>query len=144
MAMTVRVAAMLVAGTLGAIALLHLYWAVGGARARLGAVPERDGRPAFQPSRAATLAVAAALMAAAALVSVGGRLVPNPLPTTATRVLVFCLGGVLVARAIGDFRLVGFFKSARVGEFARRDTWLYSPLCLTLGIATLGIGYFYG
>jgi hypothetical protein len=135
---------MVVGGTLAAIALLHLYWGVGGQTARLGAVPERDGQPVFEPSRAATLAVAAALLAAAALVALGGRLLPNPAPAGVTRVLVFCLGGVLVARAIGDFRLVGFFKAIRAGEFARRDTWLYSPLCLLLGVATLGIGYFNG
>ena len=38
-------------------------------------------------------------------------------------------------RAIGDFKLVGFFKAARGSAFARRDTLLYSPVCLTLALA---------
>ena len=141
---TVRLAAVLVGGTLAVIGLLHAYWAAGGQTARLGALPERDGRPAFEPSPPPPLPVSPAQVAAAALVALGGRLVPNPMPASVTRALVFCLGGVLVARAIGDFRMVGFFKSDRAGEFAWRDTWLYSPLCLALGVATLGIGYFNG
>jgi hypothetical protein len=37
-------------------------------------------------------------------------------------------------RAVGDFRFVGFFKRVRGSVFARRDTWLYSPLCVLIGV----------
>jgi hypothetical protein len=40
----------------------------------------------------------------------------------------------MLARAVGDFRLVGFFKTVRGSTFARMDTRLYSPLCVLLGI----------
>jgi Zn-dependent alcohol dehydrogenase len=81
------------------------------------------------PSRAATLVVAALLAASAAIV-VGGVRGWDPR-------LVFRLGGagiavVLFARAVGDRRYIGFFKRIGDTEFARRDTWLYSPLCLVL------------
>ena len=45
------------------------------------------------------------------------------------------LAFVFAARAIGDFGLVGFFKTRGDGAFARLDTWVYSPLCLILAAA---------
>ena len=42
-------------------------------------------------------------------------------------------------RALGDFRYVGFSKRVRDGVFARRDTWLYSPLCALIAILALAL-----
>lgn len=46
---------------------------------------------------------------------------------------------VLLARAIGDFRLLGLFKRPGPSAFARLDTLYYSPFCalLALGVGTL-------
>lgn len=114
------------------LALLHFYWAAGGRAGWQGGVPEVDGRPAFTPSTAATVAVAVALLLCAALVAGAGGLAPLPLPAVLTRWLSFALALVLLARAIGDFRLVGFFKRVRGSRFARLDSTFYSPLCLGL------------
>jgi len=43
---------------------------------------------------------------------------------------------VLIARAIGDFRYVGFFKRVRDTRFAHLDTRYFSPIALLLGAAT--------
>ena len=40
----------------------------------------------------------------------------------------------LRARAIGEFRYVGFFKRVVGSRFATLDTFVYSPLCLALAI----------
>ncbi|MDF0673312.1 MAG: DUF3995 domain-containing protein [Nitrospira sp.] len=48
---------------------------------------------------------------------------------------------VLLLRAIGDFRLVGFWNRIRDTCFARLDTALYSPLCLALAIRSAVIGF---
>ena len=45
------------------------------------------------------------------------------------------VAAVLAARAIGDRRSVGFMKRSRDSAFARRDTYLYSPLCVLLAVA---------
>ena len=50
---------------LGALALLHFYWAAGGRLALQGAVPSADGRPLFEPGPWASLAVGGALSALA-------------------------------------------------------------------------------
>jgi hypothetical protein len=51
------------------------------------------------------------------------------------------LGIIFVVRSIGDFRSAGFFKSVRNTTFALWDTWLYSPLCLVLGLSTLWLAF---
>lgn len=101
-------------------------------------VPELGGRPRFVPSRGATLAVAAALAGAAVVVLLRVEAIVLPvLPPSASRWLAAGLGAVFVLRSIGDFRLVGFFKSVRNTRFAEWDTWVYSPLCLLLGVGAL-------
>jgi hypothetical protein len=124
-----------------ALALLHVYWAAGGRAWNMAAIPEVDGNRAFKPSTAGTLAVALALAAAAALIAIASGLFALPLPQLVIEVPVFGLALILFARAIGDFRLVGFFKRVRGSRFARMDTAVYSPLCLALAIAVFFVGW---
>lgn len=111
------------AGMFALLGLLHFYWAVRGASGNSAAIPEIDGVPAFKPTRAATAAVGVVLLGTAAIVLMQVKL------------LLAGAAAVLLLRAIGDFRLVGFFKRVRGSRFARLDTLLYSPLCLALGAA---------
>ncbi|HXJ34444.1 MAG TPA: DUF3995 domain-containing protein [Candidatus Eisenbacteria bacterium] len=125
------------AGVLLALAALHVYWAAGGTWGTRVTVPERDGQPLFAPSIAATLVVAALLLAAGGIVL--GRLgvVAGTLPrwpfVAGTWVLFFVFAG----RAIGDFRWIGFFKAPTPTAFARWDAWLYSPLCALIACGCL-------
>lgn len=105
------------------LACLHFYWAAFGTGASSAAVPEVDGAPAFKPSKAGTAAVGLVLLGTAAIVLLHVEL------------LLAGAAAVLALRAIGDFRLVGFFKRVKGSKFARMDTLLYSPLCLALGAA---------
>jgi Protein of unknown function (DUF3995) len=121
---------------LASLAVLHVYWAFGGPKGRAAAVPEVGDRALFSPSKAATLVVAL-LLAASTVIVVGGVRAWEP------RLLfeIGCAGiaAVLIARSIGDRRYVGVLKRVKGTEFARRDTWLYSPLCLVLAIATAAV-----
>jgi len=130
-----------VVGILAAIAGLHLYWALGGTVAKTSAVPEIDGRRAFSPSRAGTFAVALALLFAAVIVAMAGHLIGSPVPMALVGLLAFGLAITMIARAAGDFRLVGFFKRVRGTRFGRLDTCVYTPLCLGLGLAISYIAY---
>ncbi len=47
---------------------------------------------------------------------------------------VIDLAAIFVLRAVGDFHYVGFFKRVRGSVFARRDTWVFSPLCVVLAV----------
>jgi hypothetical protein len=125
----------LVALVLAAIALLHLYWAAGGSWGGAAAVPEVEGRPTFAPSPAGTLCVAVALLLAALIVlgqiAVWGDFLPRFLFRWGT----WGVAAVFFLRALGEFRLVGFFKKVRGTRFARWDSALFSPLCLALSLA---------
>jgi hypothetical protein len=136
-----RVLALLLAAILLTLGVVHLYWALGGRHASVGAVPEVGGRPAFKPSRLGTIAVAIVLFASSALVATAGRLWADPFKPPIVRILTFGLAAVLLARSIGDFRLVGFFKRVQDSRFAQLDTLVYSPLCLVLGLAAVFVAY---
>jgi hypothetical protein len=126
----------MVAGTLLVVVFLalsglHWYWVVGGTGDLTGFVPEIEGKPVFEPGKFSTAAVAVLLLIAAGVCASQAELLGvRRLPIA--RVGVWVLLVVFAVRAIGEFRLVGFFKRVRDTQFGRRDTWLYSPLCLLL------------
>ena len=127
-----------VAAVLLGIAALHFYWAAGGAAGRAAAVPERDGRRTVTPSTTGT-AVAGCLFALAAVVILGraGAWEGSAAPGSVIRIATWGIGAIFLLRAIGDFRLVGFFKQARGTRFARLDDLAYSPLSLGIAVAVL-------
>jgi hypothetical protein len=146
------VIAFLVAAAFAAIALIHVYWAFGGSlggeaavpRARVapGADPSAARPPAFVPTRAATLAVAAALAIVALLLALQAGWFGASLQHGALRAVIGVVAAAMFLRAIGDFRLVGFFKRRTDTRFAQLDTWFYSPLCIALGagLASVALG----
>lgn len=132
------------------LGLVHVYWALGGRRGLEAALPhlavppdrQQPGEPAqrraFTPSPAGTLAVAAALLGVALAVALRGGLFSAPVQHAALRLLLGAVALGLLARAVGDFRLVGFFKRVKGSMFARMDSRVYSPLCVLLGA---GVGW---
>ena len=122
------------------LALTHVYWALGGSGFKIAAVPEVDGRPAFTPSRVGTLGVALALLACALLVAATSGIVLISIPTRTLCWLMFVLAFVFFARAVGDFRLVGFFKRVTGTRFARLDSAVFSPLCAALAVGIFVVG----
>jgi hypothetical protein len=126
------VATAIVVSIFAGLSLVHFYWALGGNTGKFAAVPEVSGRRAFVPSVGATLFVAFGLALCAFLVAATAGLVSLPVPANWLQWLCYALSFILLARAIGDFRLVGFFKRVRGTRFARLDGIAYAPLCLLL------------
>ncbi|MDM5248675.1 DUF3995 domain-containing protein [Lysinibacillus sp. G4S2] len=130
-------------GLLWFISLLHIYWAFGGRWGSAAAIPVREGehKPAFTPRKWGTLLVAILIfMASVVLVVQGGYLQgyqANGLSKIGSVVCAF----VFIIRAVGDFKYVGFFKKIKHSQFARYDTWFYSPLCLFFGIVYIILLY---
>jgi hypothetical protein len=123
------------------LSLVHVYWLLGGTAGQLAAIPEFDGKPVFQPSAVATLVVALILALCAILVAATGGLLKLPLPDSLCIWLTRVLALGLLLRAVGDFRLVGFFKRVRHTRFAQLDTAVYSPLCLAMAIGCAIVGF---
>lgn len=136
-AMKPQIAAVAVAVVLAVLSVLHVYWGVRGEFGRSAAIPEVDGRPLFVPTRAACFAVAALLAVAVGLLLIGGRYLPHLGPRWLGTVGPLAVGVVLVARAVGDFKYVGFFKRVHGSRFAVLDSRYFSPLCLALGLGAL-------
>ncbi|MGE8154449.1 DUF3995 domain-containing protein [Pseudomonas vancouverensis] len=129
------------------ISLVHVYWALGGTWAAVAVVPQvpQEGsaalRPAFKPQGWITLVVAAALLLIAVLVCLRvGWWMPQ-VHHWSLQWLISAIALLLFARAIGDSELVGFFKEVKGSEFARLDTWVYSPLCVVLGAGLLAVAW---
>ncbi|MBG9456230.1 membrane protein [Lysinibacillus sphaericus] len=118
------------------ISLLHINWAFGGRWGSAAAIPVKEGeqKPAFTPKKWGTLFVAILILLAGVIIVVQGGYLQgfqaNGLSKLGSIVCTF----VFIIRAIGDFKYVGFFKKIKHSQFARYDTWLYSPLCLFFGI----------
>jgi hypothetical protein len=126
-----------VLATLGAV---HVYWAVRGVSGRSVALPERDGRPLFRPSRAGTLVVAGGLFGGALMLLAQLGVLPSPLvslvPARWRQRGLWGLASVFALRAVGDFRYVGFFKRVTGTPFARWDSRLFSPLCALIALGS--------
>lgn len=125
----------LLAAIFAGLGLLHVYWAFGGSGVKMAAVPSIEGKPVFTPSFLATILVAAALFAAMTVILGQIGFLGEAIPKWIFRLLTRGICAVFFLRAIGEFRLVGFFKQIRDTEFAYWDTWLFSPLCLFISIS---------
>jgi len=130
----VQFSSVLLIGSLLALSLLHFYWAFGGRLGSQGAVPTIGKEPLFVPGTGSCIAVGAALLAATAVTAIRVDVVLVGLPPWVSRAAVGVLAAVFAARAVGDFRYVGFFKRIKDTTFARRDSLFYSPLCALISL----------
>jgi hypothetical protein len=124
------------------LASWHVVMAFGNLGSASAAVPSVAGKPLFVPSRRSTLLVALVLAGFAGLVASTAGLLDIGLSARVLSWLSYALALGLAARAIGEFRYVGFFKRERGSRFATMDTLVYSPLCLLLaaGVAFVAWG----
>src|SRR4051812_9981130 len=124
------------------LGLWHFYMAFAPSRGQSAAVPSVQGKPLFVPSASATIAVGLMLALFALLVAATAGFVSVAVPRFVLVWLSYGLALGLLARAVGDFRYVGFFKRVRGSRFAKLDTLFYSPLCLLLsiGVALVALG----
>lgn len=133
--------ALVLAAVFCALSLLHIGWALGFRVGNVPVLPERDGAPLFQPGPMSTLLVAALLFLAALMVTQRAGLGREWIPAGLVGPGCWGVSVVLVLRALGEFRYVGFFKRVRDTAFARMDTRLYSPIALLLGVGAGFVAY---
>ncbi len=124
-----------------ALAVWHFRMALLPTQGASGAVPSVDGKPLFVPSPASTVAVGMVLLLFAVLVAATAGLVQVGIPVRLLAWMSWALALGLLARAVGEFRYVGFFKRVRGSRFATLDTWVYSPLCLLLAAGVALVAY---
>ncbi len=122
------------------LSLLHIYWALGGQWSIEKTIPEKF-KESFYSSKSktgfvlATFAVAFGLMCIAYLTAAYVGKMRSPFSHSVHRYLLMAVSGLFFLRAIGDFNMVGLFKSQKVGLFAYWDTKLFVPLCFSVSAA---------
>lgn len=136
-----RTLGILVAVTFGVLSLFHLYWALGGRFGSGATVPTVGGERAFNPSPLGTALVAIALLLAMLTILGQLSLLGTAIPRWVFRWGTCGIALIFFLRAVGEFRLVGFFKRASDTPFAYWDTWLFSPLCLVIAVTALALVY---
>lgn len=122
--------------------MLHVYWAFGGNWAIEYAMPEEYKADYFSVEHktkitAATLIVAIGLLVFSIVTAANhfdiGILLVNDWASMLTKVIAF----IFLFRAMGDFNLFGLFKKKANSKFAIKDSQLYIPLCIYLGISSI-------
>lgn len=127
---------------LSTLSAVHIYWALGGQLGLDKAVPTIDGKPAFQPGALLTLVVAGVLLGCAYVSLSLGFSHQFAMPYAHLAPYAgWALAVMFAVRAIGDFKLVGFFKKIKGSVFSTLDSTLYSPLCLVLSVGFAGLSW---
>jgi Protein of unknown function (DUF3995) len=123
-----------------ALSGLHIYWGFSSLFGKKdinmsAVVPEINGKAAFKPSTFATFIVAIWLLGFAKLS--GFNLIPSISFQYFSSIIPWgnlAIAIIFLVRAVGDFKMVGFFKKIKNTKFAKNDTKYYSPLCILISI----------
>ncbi len=118
------------------VALFHYYWVFGGKKGITVVIPEIEtkSKKVIFPGKILTFVVASIFLSISLLyVFISFKI--EPVYSFKTHILT-SLAVVLLIRAIGEFKYIGFFKKVKNTDFAKYDTKYYTPLCLLLSIIT--------
>ena len=123
------------------IAGIHFYWALGGKKWANLVIPTRSDSPQiplFKPRMGETIVVASGFLVFIWTIGMKARWFALVwLSEIQLTYAIFGIALIFFARAIGEFKYVGFFKTNRNTPFGQMDTRYYSPLCLFIAIITL-------
>lgn len=118
------------------LCVFHIAGALGAWRS-FAIIPSAPGMERSWPSSLSWMAVAAALALASVVSLARGDLILRSLPKWMSTFACCAMAAVFLLRAVGDFYVLGVFKSVTETPFAYWDTRLYTPLCLAIGSAAL-------
>ncbi len=121
------------------LSAIHFYWGFGGRWGTTAVFPTRQDNitPTIMPGKIPTFMVAFTLLGTGIFYLVKFGLFKIYLPNWIDKYGLWIITGIFIARAIGDFNYVGFFKKIKQTPFGLKDTKYYTPLCLCIGIFTL-------
>ena len=122
------------------LAILHFYWAFGGAWGFKNAIPTNEqGIQILKPTTTDSIIVGIVLLLFGLFYVLALKLKRVKILVLARNMGLWMIPMLFVARALGDFKYVGFFKQVKETEFANLDTMFYSPLCLIIGLIGISL-----
>jgi len=118
---------------------VHVYWGLGGKWALADAFPtKKDGASLSKvPGKMATFVVAVGLFTFGIFYLIKSDILTISLPTFLLSYGYWMITLIFLLRAVGDFKYFGIFKKIRTTDFDKKDTRIYTPLCLCIGFSTL-------
>lgn len=136
---------LVVAGIFIFLSALHIYWVLGGNWGIQAAMPEQYKENYFAPNnqvkmKMATLIVAIGLLIFAYIILTNKYFSDQLFSSQWTSRLTIAIGCIFIIRAIGDFKLFGLFKKKDNSLFSIKDSQIFVPLCIFLGLSCLYLG----
>ncbi len=114
---------------------IHLYWALGYKRGLEDTIPKTpDGDWVIKPKRLDSAIVGIGLLLFGIFYMIRIKLIILSFPLWLSNIASWVIPFIFFVRAMGDFRYVGVFKRVKSTEFAKKDDWFYTPICLTISI----------
>lgn len=120
---------------LGAI---HLSWAFGSNWGFAEALPtNEEGKRVLNPKKFDSAIIGLGLCLFALFYLLKSGLISFNAPNWILHYGSWIIPSIFLLRAIGDFKYIGFFKRIKKTDFAKRDSKIFSPLCLVVGLTAI-------
>lgn len=117
------------------LAIIHLYWSFGGYWGKDVAIPAKENNSKiFLPGAVSTFIIAILFLMLEIFILIKANFLFIKIPSMLNKYGLWIIALIFFARAIGEFKYVGFFKKVKRTVFAQYDTRFYSPLCLIAAI----------
>lgn len=117
------------------LSALHIYWGFGGEWGFDESLPtNEEGKRMLNPKKKDSLIVGFGLLFFAFFYLMKTDMITFEVPAWVLNVAGWLIPSIFLLRAMGDFRYIGFFKKLTTTAFADRDSKIFSPLCLILGL----------
>nr|WP_298790853.1 DUF3995 domain-containing protein [uncultured Allomuricauda sp.] len=129
------VLAILISIVLIVLAILHFFWALFGIKEPEAVVPTSIGSNQVKTPNKIMAVLVGLILLGFAFVFINK--ISNYVDYPWLRYVSIGIGVIFIIRAFGDFKYVGFFKTAKNSKFSALDTKYYSPLCLLMGVLVL-------
>ena len=114
---------------------IHVYWAFGGRWGYDAALPTtEDHEKIMNPRFLECIVVGSGLLGFGLIVLQKGEILVLLPWKWVNQYGLWMIITIFLARAIGEFKYVGFFKKVKNTPFGQLDTKFYSPLCFLISI----------
>jgi len=120
----------------------HFYWLFGGLWGLDKVIPsDAHQKVTLAIPKFATLVVALTLVLFGLMYLIKAGLYSIAFPHWLITYGYWFIPIVFILRAVGEFKYVGLFKKIKDTAFAKADSKVFTPLCLTIGIIGLLIQF---
>lgn len=117
---------------------IHFNWVLGGQFGFAEALPTKEnGERILNPRKIDSAIVGICLSAFAIFYFLRSGIIDFNMPEWLLKYAGWVIAVIFISRAIGDFKYVGFFKKIKTTDFGKKDTKLFSPLCLIIAILAI-------